>query len=203
MTGYYAGTSATTWQGWVTDSNSTTTADCGYVWQQWVTGTADSSNTTTTIWYNWAGQIGNGEVHIRVGQGQLREPTPEEREAIRKSQEEWSRKQEEERKARARADKKARKLFLDVVGKRKYKEFRKRKYYDVIAASGKRYRLKLMARIEEMDGAFGDTVKAQLCVHPDNVPAYDTLVAQLLFLLAGKEGEEQLVKTANRTVVAA
>jgi len=208
MAGYYeAGSSATTvWTGWVLDSNSiTSTADCSYIWRQWASGTADNTTsgaTSNNIWYIWAGQAGQ---YVPVGQvqGQLQEPTPEEIEAVRKSREEWNRKQEEERKARERADKRARKLFLDVVGKRKYKEFRKKKYHDVVAASGKRYRLALHATIQEMDGMFGDKAKARLCVHPDNVPAYDTLVAQLLFLLSGKEGEEQLVKTANRTVVAA
>lgn len=140
-----------------------------------------------------------------MAQGQPpRQQTPEELAASARQQQEYQEQIKEQEKAKQKAKRAATKLFVGVVGRKAYGLFKKRGYHEVIGHSGKRYRLRLGVRIEEMAGNFGDSVSARLCIHTDaGIPEMDTLVIQMLLVMSGEDGEKVLHKTANRTAEAA
>jgi hypothetical protein len=170
-------------------NTGTSANSCSVVWNQWNIGSTDNS---VTIWTGWATSAGT--VQINLDLTNCSPPTEEE-----------LKQQKEEAERQRLAERRAKKLFLALVGRCAYRLFRKRKYHEVIGASGKRYRLGLGHRVQEMAGNFGDKAAASLCIHESytwGLPSMDRLITQLL-LLRTLEGEELLQKTANRTELAA
>lgn len=100
---------------------------------------------------------------------------------------------------REAAEKKAELLFADLVGEEAYARFKRLKYHEIIAHSGKRYRLRPGKMIDEMAENFGDKVLHKWCIHHvDYLPQMDTMITQLMLLRSGKDGEDFLVKKARK-----
>lgn len=204
---YYQGTTAgtltnVTWAAW-NCTGGATSATTDTTWQIWSADVTTCSN-SVTVWAEWNGTTGQ-ITNIRQTYPQPRELTPEERAANAARQKQAEAEAKEREKKRLKAEKAALKLFVGIVGRRAYGYFKKRGYHEVIGHSGKRYRVRLQHRVEEMVGNFGDQIAAYLCIHSDyqyGLPPMDTLVQQMLLVMSGDEGEKVLHRTANRTQVA-
>jgi len=94
----------------------------------------------------------------------------------------------------AKANAKALILLKSVIGQKTYKSFQKRGFLEVRGISGIRYRLRPSHKIDVMAGPQGNKVVERFClIHADlNMPPVDTLIAQLLLIKSGKEGETKL-----------
>lgn len=119
----------------------------------------------------------------------------------------WYPETEEERAAREalekeyalrirKSDHRAKLLFIKVGGRAAYKLLKKNGYYDVVGASGQRYRLAVGMKVRVMEGNFGDKVLHQLCAYVPDVPQVDTLIAQYLALTSSVPSEEEFKKIA-------
>lgn len=95
-----------------------------------------------------------------------------------------------------KSDHRARLLFIKVAGRAAYKLLKKNGYYDVVGASGQRYRLAVGMKVRVMEGNFGDKVLHQLCAYVPDVPQVDTLLAQYLALISSVPSEEEFKKIA-------
>lgn len=186
----YATCTTTAANVWYTPTD--TYATTGYI-------TSGASTTDTTI--SW-GVATTGGFVTYYGQGYIGEPmTPEQIEAMKASQKAWEAAQKVEAERRRKSERKATKLFASLVSKAAFKLYHRRKYHDVIGASGTRYRLRPGSMIEVMEGQFGDKVMHKYCIIPEyshDLPAMDCLIAQMMLILSGDEGEGILKKTAIR-----
>lgn len=108
--------------------------------------------------------------------------------ALRKKRE------KEEHDRRVAVEKRAMLLFRNVVGRRRASRFQKNGYIDVIARSGRRYRLRKGRMVELMKGNFGSVVECRLCaVSSDGrVPQMDVLIAQYLYLSCEEESFKEV-----------
>lgn len=207
MMTYTSGGTAT-WYAWQqTGTHCTSTATTDQCWQSWAGG---GTATTTNVFRIWS-TAGNSTTAYEVNR--ITPPpanlTPEEIEARRVVLEESRRRaeaaQREHEKQTLAAQKAALKLYLGIIGRKAYASWKRRGYHEIIAHSGKRYRLAIHERVKEMAGNFGDQIVAYYCIHSGSeyrLPAVDVLVQQLLLLMAGEQGEALLKKTANRTEAA-
>lgn len=198
--------------------SNATSATTDRIWYGWATSTATTA--TNRTWTSWVSTAANCvshtfEIHTQVTDSEdVSYPPPpqfsaEQLEAFRVAREEEQRKyeaqQREQEKKRLAAQRAALKLLCGLIGRRAYQQYKKRGYHDVIAHSGKRYRLAPRERVREMIGNFGDTIAAWYCIHSADsyrLPPEDVMIQQLLLLVAGEKGEKLLVATANKTVAA-
>jgi len=110
----------------------------------------------------------------------------------------------EREKLRKAAELQAESLFVEIAGEDALKLLKERKFHEIIAPSGTRYRLRLGALVERMEGNFGEKIVEKLCIHHNyarNLPSMDTLIHQFLMLTCGQEDE--FYSTANKHRVAA
>jgi hypothetical protein len=97
------------------------------------------------------------------------------------------------------AESKARKLFIDTFGENRFFKMMKEGFLELLGISGSRYRLRPGKEIEVSGPEGSYSPIHRLCVHlRGGIPKWDTLIAQALFLQAGKEGEDRILEVANR-----
>jgi hypothetical protein len=100
-----------------------------------------------------------------------------------------------------RAEERARSLLLNLLNQEQRREFQARGYFHVTGgASGDRYRIRLDSAVNiDVLGENG-SVKYHLCARPaGNIPMYDVMAGQLLFLQDG-QSEARFLAQANRHV---
>lgn len=188
------------WMSWTTATSATTISSCAVyygsdqTWNSWNSGcnsTSISANTymsgdSYTIWGNWN--------HVSQRHG-IQEETDEQR-LQRQCLEERMRQNEVERQRKyAEADEKAKKLLEECLDEEQKKTFRKDSFFLFEVKSGNRYKINkgCSRNIQQVDKE--GKVLRHLCIHPrNNVPVYDTMLAQKLALEAE---EEKVLKVAN------
>jgi hypothetical protein len=110
--------------------------------------------------------------------------------------EEYKKQQEEEQLARKEAQERAKSLLKSVLAKEQLERFERDECIPVDTAKGNRYLIKKgrSANINVLD--VDGKCTHRLCAHPvSDVPDYDTMLAQLLYL---RSDEEAFLKMANR-----
>ena len=96
---------------------------------------------------------------------------------------------------------KARKLLLEHLRPEQAASFEKDEHFEVLAMSGRRYRIKLGwgGNSEELNDV--RKVVNRFCIHPrEQVPHHDNMLAQKLLI---EHDEERFLDIANRTAVLA
>lgn len=89
--------------------------------------------------------------------------------------------EEAQRKA---AEKKANRLLYDIIGRRRYRQYKKRGYLDAVGRSGAKYRLRAGKMIEVLNQ---DKIDHRLCIVSSEVPPTDVLIQELLHIVSGDE----------------
>lgn len=105
----------------------------------------------------------------------------------------WRRRLKKQKRRIAKANAKAIVLLQAVIGPKEFRRFKYRGYIEVVGSSGVRYRLKPSHKIDVMSPTDNKVVERLCLIHADlNMPPVDTLIAQLLLIKSGREGETKL-----------
>lgn len=102
---------------------------------------------------------------------------------------------------KARAERKALSLLLGLLNQEQRHDFHECGYFHVTgASSGDRYRIRVDSAVNiDVLGDDG-AIKYHLCARPSgNIPMYDVMAAQLLYL-QDRESESRFLQRANRHV---
>mgnify|MGYP001574847693 CR=1 FL=1 len=171
-----AGTSATTWQGWMFGSllNGTGTA-------------SSSQDDTSATWQNWTVRI-NGLLGIPE--------VPEARQAREVQQAEWAVRQAKQAEEAKAATARAERLLIEHLSPAQRAAYEKDRFFEVVAAKS-RYRIYRDGAVRRL-GEDGREV-ASYCIHPDEaIPAGDLALAKKLLL---EHDEAAFRRIANESLI--
>lgn len=207
------------WYGWVTTSTTSNTTAANLAWNTWCdTGTSATTCATNynasaanvyTIWVSADPYNQNARYHGMVQQVQaIRERTAEEIAAAKKATEEADKRYKAERERKAAASKRALELLREHLTAKQREDLENRKFFLVQGGkTGKSYRIRdngsASGNIDEMADNDNEKVAARLCAHApyaSGIPNADQLLAQMLML---RFEEEDMLRIANRTPMAA
>jgi len=179
------------WPEWTTSSNTVTepilvTVTTGSVtwpvWNQewWHVAT---NTTASTTWLEWNQQW----VQVPI---QMRPPSNEEQ---RRRHQEYQARQQQQQQQRGRAQATALALLAELLSEDQLRDHQQRKFFDVVADSGRRYRIltngSKSGNVRLMVGDQGDVEAAVLCAHLYGTePTADSFIAQKLALEDDEEG---------------
>jgi hypothetical protein len=170
---------ADTWYSW-----TTTASTVEYTWKAWVVD-ATSCSDATTVWTTWNTSTASGS-YVVSADGYVDKRTAEQKAA---DEARWAAEREQVRVRAAEAEvvrkaarAKARKLLESLLTEAQRESLAKRKFFEVVAQSGRRYRIK--------EGTHGNVVELnddgkevmRWCGQPGGVPDYDANAAQMLQL---------------------
>ena len=171
---------------WVAASSST---DPGST--TWNFGQDTNTSASTTVWNQWITGTANSIPSYNIS---YRELTAEEREVEHLANEERERRQKE-------AEERAEKILDENLDEDQRKAYAERKVVPITTAKGRKYLIKKgrtgnVYRIDEQ----GKEVE-RFCIHPNEaVPDQDTMLGQLLWL---RWCEDDFLRIANMTRLAA
>jgi len=186
-----------TWAEWNNAITVTSTAASDAVWVDWVS----TGNSSTGAWSIWVSSDNTANNPYRLYDPIRHQETEEERIERERIEKEHQERLEKERKEQEIANERAAELFKQIVGDKSFELFKKHGYHQVISESGKRYRVRPNKMIDVMKGNFGDEVDHKLCIHhryDDRLPPIDTMIHQMLLIMSGEAGENELKKIANK-----
>jgi hypothetical protein len=172
-----------------TMGSSGTTSAC------WVTWTNSTTASTTLVWNGWNSTAWNSTAFLTT-QAPPPPPTPEEiaaQEEYRQRAREAAKREAEER---AAAIAKAQALLEGMLTPEQIAQLAAHHWFEVISQHGHRYRINQGQRRNvqrlKKDGAH----EAWFCIHPDDVPDEDAMLAQKLLL---ETDERAFLRIANRS----